>query len=156
MVKKGENLKKIEIRLRSWKVKARKAREWKSMNAKRETLSSKVPWESQTCMEKGDASRQPKSENGMYPSPLRQTCMPKPSMDRTFNTYKPTEGRSVLLREMKRGEREEGETAAKGDYKEKYSPHSLPTHALQGDYAVRSAASLATLHDITWKKIVQG
>ena len=87
-----------------------------------------------------DASRHPKSENGMYPSPLRQTCMPKPSMDRTCNV----EGRKVPQRNEAKGKR--GETAAKGDYKEKYSPHSLPTHALQGDYAAKNSASLASLH----------
>ena len=70
--------------------------------------------------------------------------MPKPSMDRTFNTYKPTEGGSVPQRNEARGKR--GETAEKGDYKEKYSPHSLPTHALQGDKAGKRAAGLASLH----------
>ena len=109
------------------------------------TLSSKVPWESQTCMEKGRmraASRSLRTECILLRCD-RRACRSHRWIGPSIRTNQPKAGR--FLREMKRGERGEGETAAKGDYKEKYSPHSLPTHALLGDYALWSSASLISI-----------
>ena len=47
-----------------------------------------------------------------------------------------------------------GAAAAKGDYKEKYSPHSLPTHALQGASEEDAGSVLDRLS--CWKPSITG
>ena len=66
---------------------------------------------------------------------MPQTCMHAEATDGTLSAAVPL--KAPQRNETKKGKEgrgggKKGAAAAKGDYKEKYSPHSLPTHALQG------------------------